>query len=47
MFRSLYRVAANVLQVGVVRIFGEGFLGKTNAYLEIRTLKFTRLPTCC
>jgi hypothetical protein len=27
----------NVLRLGVVRVLGEGFVGKTNAYLETRT----------
>jgi hypothetical protein len=28
---------AHGLQVGAVRVFGEVFVGKTNAYLESRT----------
>jgi hypothetical protein len=34
---SSFRVSANGLRLGVVRVFGEGFVGKTNAYLETRT----------
>jgi len=42
-FVLLYVLAYNGLQVGVVRIFGEVYVVKANAYLEIRT---SNLPKC-